>query len=85
MIVSNVKDYLTKFYRFQPKSNQWFAGKVPIIDSEGEEDEEIITPLNSSWLDFIQYNVGVQIATIYFDTFAFSIASGPNRTTGCFP
>ncbi len=70
MIVSNVKDYLTGFYRFQPKSESWYAGSVPVIDSEGDENQEIITPLNSSWVDFVQYNIGAQIATIYFDVFA---------------
>ncbi len=70
MIVSNVKDYLTSFYRFQPKSESWYAGSVPVIDSEGDENQEIITPLNSSWVDFVQYNIGAQIATIYFDVFA---------------
>ncbi len=70
MIVSNVKDYLTSFYRFQPKSKLWYAGSVPVIDSEGDENQDIITPLNSSWVDFVQYNIGAQIATIYFDVFA---------------
>ncbi len=70
MIVSNIKDYLTSFYRFQPKSETWYAGSVPVIDSEGDENKEIITPLNSSWVDFVQYNIGAQIATIYFDVFA---------------
>ncbi len=83
MIVTNTKDYLPKFYSFQPKSKSWYAGYKPIIDSEGDENQEIVTPLNSSWIDFVQYNVDASIATIYFDVFATNgkepvVLLGPN-------
>ncbi len=83
MIITNTKDYLPNFYNFQPKSDSWYAGSKPIIDSEGDEDQEIVTPLNSSWIDFVQYNIDANIATIYFDVFATNgkepvVLLGPN-------
>ncbi len=70
MQITNVKDFLKQFYKYESKTNVWYAGSIPINDSDGEQEQDTITKLNSSWIDFIYYDPNAKVSTVYFDVLA---------------
>ncbi len=67
--VTDLKEFVKNFYTFNTSKEIFFAGSDPIKDTDNSEGD-ITTPLTSSWIHSVMYNVEAKTGIVFFDTAA---------------